>query len=421
MQQFLVYRPDPDALQGLLDRHPADALGAVLRLAWLEGLLREEIVGLTWEQVSFLDEAICLADRTVPLYGPMADYLLRLSGRQSSDSRFVVLADRTHQPLQPPSVSRMVRQALDEAGQTRVRLLDLRYDFILRMLESAGWQETSRVSGVELVTLRLHFAGYLSGGKIDAAPRTPSGAAPDEFRLRRLLQEEGTSAAGIVLRLTWLAGLEQQEIAALRWEQVERGGRRLRLSSGRAVPLTGELARFLEALRAREPEAEWVLLSPRSRRPIRPDRLSKLAGTALLRAGLDALTLRDLRMDYALRTGGEEQAVAYARSHGSITRNELMELLGVSKSTAYYRLKRMVERGRLTQVGIRYYPAGMAVPQEEQKERILEYLQAEGMAYRQDIARLLHIEPIQCTYILHRMVEDGELLREKQRYRKKEA
>jgi hypothetical protein len=223
MQQFLVYRPDPDALQGLLDRHPADALGAVLRLAWLEGLLREEIVGLTWEQVSFLDEAICLADRTVPLYGPMADYLLRLSGRQSSDSRFVVLADRTHQPLQPPSVSRMVRQALDEAGQTRVRLLDLRYDFILRMLESAGWQETSRVSGVELVTLRLHFAGYLSGGKIDAAPRTPSGAAPDEFRLRRLLQEEGTSAAGIVLRLTWLAGLEQQEIAALRWEQVERG------------------------------------------------------------------------------------------------------------------------------------------------------------------------------------------------------
>ena len=40
----------------------------------------------------------------------------------------------------------------------------------------------------------------------------------------------------------------------------------------------------------------------------------------------------------------------------------------------------------------------------------------EGVAYREDIARLLHIRPPQCSVLLKHMVEEGTLCLEKQKY-----
>ena len=47
---------------------------------------------------------------------------------------------------------------------------------------------------------------------------------------------------------------------------------------------------------------------------------------------------------------------------------------------------------------------------------ILEYLDREGFAYRQDIARLLKIDPRQCRPILQRMVNAGQIEQQRQRY-----
>lgn len=107
---------------------------------------------------------------------------------------------------------------------------------------------------------------------------------------------------------------------------------------------------------------------------------------------------------------------AFLRRHQSITRNEAAELLQVSASTAYNRLKQMVRRGRLTQIGARYYLSSAVVPPERQTEVILEYLDREGFAYRQDIARLLKIDPRQCRPILQRMVNAGQIEQQRQRY-----
>ena len=49
------------------------------------------------------------------------------------------------------------------------------------------------------------------------------------------------------------------------------------------------------------------------------------------------------------------------------------------------------------------------------------YLQAEGPAYRQDIARVLRLEPRQCSVILRHLVEEGKLTRENYRYALREA
>ena len=48
---------------------------------------------------------------------------------------------------------------------------------------------------------------------------------------------------------------------------------------------------------------------------------------------------------------GEEKVLEYARTHGSVTRNEVIKLLEVSASTASRVLKKMVKRNLLKQNG----------------------------------------------------------------------
>ena len=93
-----------------------------------------------------------------------------------------------------------------------------------------------------------------------------------------------------------------------------------------------------------------------------------------------------------------------------------MMLLEVSRTTAYNRLKQMVRRGKLVQVGARYYLPEEVVAPERQSEVILEYIGKEGFAYRQDVARLLGIEAGQCRPILQRMITAGQLEQVRQKY-----
>ena len=316
----------------------------------------------------------------------------------------------------------MVRKALDEEGQQEVRLIDLRHDFIIRQLAVHDWQYVSRITGVEAVTLDQHFAAYLPAGRVSTRIRAEKTPEVDELRLWRLLREEGTSAAGLALWLTWQAGLTLEETAALTWAQTDLDAGVLRLSPGKTVELNDALASLLAELRqAGGSPADTVIRSPRSRTAMRPDRLSRITRAALVRAGLDDLSLRDLRQDYALRAGGEERILRYAREHGSITRNALMELFQISKPTAYRRLAQLTERGRLVRVGTRYYLPAAVVPPEEQYPVIRAYLLREGGAYRQELAQLLHVEPKQCSVILRRLVEEGKLQRDKYRYTLREA
>ena len=422
MEQYTVHRPREEALRRILDRHPYDAVGMIFRLAWQAGLLRGEIVSLRWDDVDFLNQELRLPDRNVPLAPELEEYLARMSERMSWGSDYVLLSDRLHRPMQPQPVSHLVRRELDAEGETQVRLIDLRHDFIIRQLQEHDWQYVSRITGVEAVTLNLHFAAWLPEGKVSTRVRAEKTPAVDELRLWKLLQAEGTSAAGAALQCTWQAGLTLEETAALTWEQVDGVSRALRLAA-RTVPLNDGLAQFLRQLWEAEgrPAAGTVLRSPRSREAMRPDRLSRVCRAALVRAGLDDLTLRDLRQDYALRAGGEARILQYAQQHGFITRNTLMDLFGISRTTAYQRLAALTERGRLVRVGTRYYLPAAVVPPEEQYQVIRAYLEAEGPAYRQDIARVLRLEPQQCTTILKHLVEEGKLTRENYRYALREA
>ncbi len=413
MQEYVVNRPDEGAMEQILRENSGNAAGAILRLAWLAGLLRDEIQHLTWEQVDFLDGSLVLPDRKVPIGRELSDWLQALRDGRDRSQEAVVLSDRDQKPLTPQSISRLARSALDKHGQSQVRLIDLRHDFILRQLEEHDWQYVSRITGVEAAGLNVHFAGHLEEKKISTRIHRETGVQIDEFALWKLLRTEGISPAGIALWLTWQVGLQLEEIVSLTWDQV--GEDRLCLPQ-REVPLAGGAKKALEDLAKQAGREGPVLTAPRSRQPYDRTRLSKLVRASLVRAGLDDLTLRDLRVDCALRSGGEGQILSQVRRQGWTTRNEVMALLSISRTTAYNRLKQLVRRGRLTQVGTRYYLPEKVVPPERQEAVILEYLEREGFAYRQDVARLLGIDVGQCRPVLQRMLARGAILQDRQRY-----
>ena len=51
----------------LLAEQTQTAAGLILRLAWRQGLTREEISRLTWNDVDFSAHQLRLPDRTIPL------------------------------------------------------------------------------------------------------------------------------------------------------------------------------------------------------------------------------------------------------------------------------------------------------------------------------------------------------------------
>ena len=79
-------------------------------------------------------------------------------------------------------------------------------------------------------------------------------------------------------------------------------------------------------------------------------------------------------------------------------------------------MNKIFENGKLVRVGRKYYLPGTVVPPEQHREAILGYLAQVGFAYRQDIVDLLHIQPKQCTLVLHHMVEKGDLVQLGQKY-----
>ena len=402
---YTFKRPDPAAMERILTRFPYSPEGAILRLAWLEGLSREEIAALTWDQVQFEDNALTLPDRTVPL-APSAEDCLRERHRlYAQRDPHVIISDRYQRPMPPESVSRLARTALDTEGQ-KVSLKDLRQDFVIRQLQTHDWTYAARVSGMAVSTLRGSFSQYFQERQ-SAAPELP----PDsEYLLWRIVQQEGSSVVGLALWMGWKLQMQPGEIASLTWEQVDFDQNLIRLPD-RTVSMGSRLRRLLLDAwdRRKDPAEPRVFTAPTTGRPMDLSRLTTVTRTALIRGGLEHVNLRNLHT--WVRQGDRAQLLmAQAEEQGWLTREAVMERLGVSKSTARQYLLELREAGRLVRVGPRYYPAGAVADPDDHLDIIRAYLQEHGTGRRQDFIRLLGLEPEQGTLLLRRLTDRGELV-----------
>ena len=249
MQEYVINRPEKGAMDQILQKNSYNAAETILRLAWQAGLLRDEIQHLTWAQIDFPYRQIVLPDRTVPISEELVDWLADLKDHRNGCSETVVLSDRDRKPLTPQSISRLARTALDKEGQTAIRLIDLRHDFVLRQLEEHDWQYVSRITGVEAAALNLHFSKHLREKKVSTRIRREEPAQIDEFSLWKLVQTERTTPAGVTLWLTWQLGLRLEEIVALKWDQVDLEQGSLHMPD-RTVSLTSGVHSVLKDLRA---------------------------------------------------------------------------------------------------------------------------------------------------------------------------
>lgn len=404
---YTFKRPDPAAMERVLARFPYSPEGAILRLAWLEGLSREEIAALTWDQVQFEGNALTLPDRTVPL-APSAEDCLRERHRlYAQRDPHVIISDRYQRPMPPESVSRLARTALDTEGQ-KVSLKDLRQDFVIRQLQTHDWTYAARVSGMAVSTLRDAFSPYLTK---PAAPENPLAQRDEaEYLLWRVIQQEGSSPAGLALWMGWKLQMQPGEISSLTWGQVDFDQNLIRLPD-RTVSMGSRLRRLLlDAWDRRKDLAEpRVFTAPTTGRPMDLSRLTTVTRTALIRGGLEHVNLRNLHT--WVRQGDRAQLLmAQAEEQGWLTREAVMERLGVSKSTARQYLLELREAGRLVRVGTRYYPAGAVADPDDHLDIIRAYLQEHGTGRRQDFIRLLGLEPEQGTLLLRRLTDRGELV-----------
>ncbi|MCI8811924.1 MAG: hypothetical protein HFG12_01595 [Oscillibacter sp.] len=414
MGTYTVNRPDEAAMRRLLEKNPENAAGAILRLAWLQGLLREEITTLTWDQVSFLDHRVLLAGREMPMEREMEEYLRRIYGQRSRVSEYVVCSERFGKPMQPQAISRAARRELDSEDQTAVRLIDLRHDYIIRQLQTRTAAYVAQITGMEVRTLQLHFSEHMEADRRPTLRQPRQPVPVDEFRLWKILQAERNTAAGLALWLTWQMGLSGGEIAALTWEQVDFEAGVLRLE-GREVQISSTVRQLLLERRERGGEDPRVLLSDSAGRPVDVARLSRIVRTALIRGGMDQVTLRDLHCSVS-RGGTEGGVLELVRRKGAVSRGDVMEALGVTSASAYNLLRRMTGGHKLVRVGGKYYLPGTVVPPEEHSAAIRAYLEQVGFAYRQDIAGVLRVGSKQCSVILRHLVEAGELVQVRQKY-----
>ena len=400
-------RPDAAAMERLLSRHPHSPEGAILRLAWLQGLSRAEITDLVWAQVDFENKALLLPDRTIPLHPSTETCLRQRYTLYRLRSDHVVVSERSKRPMPPESVSRLARAALNSEGQS-AGLMDLRHDFVIRQIETHGWPYAARVSGMAVSTLRDAFSPYLRGAGAQP-PASPADADEREYLLWRIIQQEGSSPAGLALWRGWQLGMQPGEIAGLTWPQVDFDGNLLRLPD-RDVPMGSRLRRMLSEAMARrkDPAEPQVFTAPTTGRPMDLARLTTVTRTALIRGGLEQVNLRNLHT-WARQKDRSRLLMDRAARQGYLTREDVMDTLGVSKGTARQQLLRLRQEGQLVRVGARYYPAGAVTPPEDQLAVIREYLREHGTGRRQDFLRLLNVPPEQGTQILLRLVEQGAL------------
>ena len=286
-------KPDEGAMARILARHPYSPEGVILRLAWQEGLSRKELNELTWDQVDLDGGSILLPDRTVPLEPSVADCLRERYARYHDLSDRVLIADRGKKPMTPENVSRLAKIALDSEGQD-VSLKDLRRDWIVRQIKANGWACAARVSGMAVGSLRGIFPAAL--WEDAPQPDVPQTGGDDtEYSLWRIVQQEGSSTAGLAIWMCWKLQMQPGEILSLTWDQIDLQTGLIRFPD-HDIDMGARTQRLLSDVRARQKDAptDRVFIAPATGNPIDQSRLSVLCRTAMIRGGLEGFSLRSL-------------------------------------------------------------------------------------------------------------------------------
>ena len=144
-----IQRPDEALLRQALLQDTAAPEAVIVRLAWQLGLSREEIRGLTWDQLDLGRGTAAVGGRTVPIPAELAAVLGALK-RETGPSGPVLRSVRGA-PLASSNVSYLAKSYLVRHGIQNCRLMDLRHDYVIRTLQTHSLEETAELCGYKEV------------------------------------------------------------------------------------------------------------------------------------------------------------------------------------------------------------------------------------------------------------------------------
>lgn len=419
LAQIVFHRPDEEAMNRILEQTQFERSGIILRLAWKLGLSREEIHDLKWADFSFHTKFLHLPDRTVPMDNESCVILQGCAGLFYPESPWVVASVHHNKggQMAPESISRSAKETLNKGGIVGISLADLRNDFVIRSLEKHDWPYVASITGMSVNTMFAKFAEYMPAKRTGKRGSTVKNPHIDEKALWKLMNEEGSSPVGLALQLCWQLGIGAQEAVDLTWDRIDFNTGLISMTE-QVEPMSATLRLLLQQTKEeRAPDdAPYVILSERTKAKMDIARLSKVVRTALIRAGMPDVTLRNLKEKGQL-SATREKVLQRAAGVRGITRREAAEILQQSEAQTYNRLRALTEDGDLVMVGKKYYLAGTVVLEENQYDVICDYLKMAGGAYRNDIADLLRIDREKCKRLLRDMVAEGKLALQDQMYR----
>ena len=398
-----------DVLWDYLDNNPYELSSVVIHLAWREGLFRREIHNLRWDQIDYDAASVRLPNRTVPLEGKTARQLRMWHNLidSSGDTEYVACSTLTHRRMAEQSLSRIVRDALDSIGMKEIRLIDLRHDFVRRIMEQYDYNDALKLTGESLTTYRIKYRG----NRHYELPTYPSEQTDetDEQKLKRALEENRTGAAGVGLWLIHVAGLSLHAAKDLTWDQVNLE-RCVLLLDQSEVPITEDLA---EVLRNEKPgrsaeDDPHVLLTPKSRKPMDVARLSTITRDILIRYGLANMRGNKLRGSIQ-KDKVRQQIERFAEERRQIIRQDVEAEFQLSKGLAYSYLSELVEAGKLIHTSKGYFPASLVPPYDEWPSVIKQQIQERGTATVEELAEFLHAGKYSVRRLLRKMATAGEL------------
>lgn len=410
-----------EAIEELLASEPCSGAGVVLRLAWRAGLMREEIVSLTWDKVDFEHALLHLSDRSVPMDEDLTRCLRQWQTRCGSLGPYVAVSlhKRTH--MRPESISCLARNTLNRAGLRKVRLADLHYNYILRRSAQEGWQDALRTSGLTLGIYRRSDK-YKTAREAARAKKKSSPPSPplDEQttreRLDAVLEANRLAPAAVALRLSRETGAQYDELVALTLNELDLSVGALHIGS-RSLPLCRETVELLREFCAqRQPDDDpHLFLSPNSRKPYPTHRLSILMRELLVQGGLDDLLPRMLRADAeaAARERQKEQLRERIAHSGRLTAAECAEELDITPNTAMGLLEELCADGTLMRDRGIYFPAGTGTIAQQREKAVRDYLAQHGPCGAQEMSEALGMSVRMIQRLIMPLCERGEIARER--------
>lgn len=401
-----LHLPNARKIRKLLAQENDSATATIIRLAWQAGLTATEIADLRWMDVDLTNRTISASGRSVPICEELTAFL---SAREH-DGAFVVSSPvGVGGRYNRVSVSRKARVALDAIGEAKVRLLDLRFDFIVQMLKVQPMENVARATNCELRTLQEIYKRFgLRGPKLQRALKHYDGYDNHDL-LRAVCTDRDRLDAKIVM-LSWMCGLSLTESSNLKWKDVDLMQRVL-YTGGEKRLIPEELIRLLAE--SEISADQYVLQGKRSGNKLDVDFLSRRAGEFLSRNGLEKLTLNGIRGKFVEKSDDEiaQSVIEMVDRERLVSAAQITAFLGVGRNKSKTILNSLAADGKLRYLKDRKLYAAVDYQTNWDKfiKHLDEYPNAHSEISREEMAKATEFKATLLSYYINRAIAQGIL------------